>query len=461
MPGLLSPSNLEDTPTGTLNTNGIYRANLEKINSTLDPAHTGAQRGLIEAALAGQAILTTIAYGASVNCSLLASQLQILALTGDVTIAVTNKNPGRKTTLILTADGTNRTVTWPVGAVWASPPATLVLAGTSIAVNIYSSSTADAGLILTTAALPTYASLGIVPKAYGGTGADNSAVTFPASGTLATITDLQAQIEGMNWKATARAKTTANVNLASGLANGTTHDGVTVSTGDRVLVASQTLPEENGIYIVPASGAASRAADASTGPELVNATLIVSEGTLAADSQYTCTTDAPITLGTTGLVFTGTGGGGSYLSGTGLTLTGNVFSIDTAITADLTTAQTLENKSLDEPRMESIHAPLTGLIGFAVDHVASAVNYVSVITAITGSAATVRAAGSDTNIDLKLEGKGSGVAKAATASPGTNTEQIANTAFVTAAVAAGGGGGGGGGVELGKILAIVSGNFIN
>lgn len=54
--------------------------------------------------------------------------------------------------------------------------------------------------------------------------------------------------------------TTANVNLAGGgLAAGTMHDGVTAVAGMRALVPAQTTPAENGVYIVPASGAASRA----------------------------------------------------------------------------------------------------------------------------------------------------------------------------------------------------------
>jgi hypothetical protein len=39
-------------------------------------------------------------------------------------------------------------------------------------------------------------------------------------------------------------------------------------------------------------------------------------------------------------------GAGTYLSGNGLTLTGNIFSIDTTITTDLSTAQTLTNKTI-------------------------------------------------------------------------------------------------------------------
>ena len=55
-----------------------------------------------------------------------------------------------------------------------------------------------------------------------------------------------------------RVATTTNVNLSSGLEAGDTIDGVTLVAGDRVLVWAQTDPTENGVYEVPASGAASR-----------------------------------------------------------------------------------------------------------------------------------------------------------------------------------------------------------
>ena len=53
----------------------------------------------------------------------------------------------------------------------------------------------------------------------------------------------------------------ANIAIASALINGLVLDGVTLVTGDRVLLKDQTLPQENGVYIVVASGAAPRASD--------------------------------------------------------------------------------------------------------------------------------------------------------------------------------------------------------
>jgi hypothetical protein len=128
----------------------------------------------------------------------------------------------------------------------------------------------------------------------------------------ATKTYVDGKVAGLSWKQAVRAATTSNHTLATAYANGQVIDGVTLATGDRVLIKNQTTASENGIYIVPASGAPTRATDADSGAELVNATVYVSEGTTNADTQWTCTTNATITVGTTALTFAqlATGGGG-------------------------------------------------------------------------------------------------------------------------------------------------------
>lgn len=114
---------------------------------------------------------------------------------------------------------------------------------------------------------------------------------------------VDAKLNLLSWKTKVRAATTANGTLASAYANGSAIDGVTLVTGDRILIKNQTTTTENGIYVVAASGAPTRATDADTGTELVNASVVVSEGTTLADTLWTCTTNAPIVVGTTGLTF--------------------------------------------------------------------------------------------------------------------------------------------------------------
>ncbi len=50
-----------------------------------------------------------------------------------------------------------------------------------------------------------------------------------------------------------RAATTANITIAGALNNGDTLDGVTLATGDLVLVKDQTTAAQNGVYVVGAT----------------------------------------------------------------------------------------------------------------------------------------------------------------------------------------------------------------
>ena len=103
------------------------------------------------------------------------------------------------------------------------------------------------------------------------------------------------------------AAATGNVNIASGLTNGSTHDGVVVSTGQRVALPYQTDPTQSGIYIVAASGAASRSTDANSSDEMVGLRFYVNGGTVNGLKTLQCATPAPIVLGTTPLQFVVTG----------------------------------------------------------------------------------------------------------------------------------------------------------
>lgn len=110
-------------------------------------------------------------------------------------------------------------------------------------------------------------------------------------------------VQGISWKNPVRVATTANINLANALENGDTIDGITLVTGDRVLVKNQTTKTQNGIYIVPASGAASRSDDASTAQELKFAVVGVEVGTANADTVWIQTAEIT-TIGSDNVEFT-------------------------------------------------------------------------------------------------------------------------------------------------------------
>ena len=110
-------------------------------------------------------------------------------------------------------------------------------------------------------------------------------------------------VAGLKTRIITRVATTANVNLSNGLENGDTLDGISLVTGDKVLVKDQTDATENGIYLVPASGAASRDPDFNTVDELAGQLVIIQEGTTNEDTIFLCTTDTGGTIGSVNITF--------------------------------------------------------------------------------------------------------------------------------------------------------------
>ena len=135
--------------------------------------------------------------------------------------------------------------------------------------------------------------------------------------------------QGLDVKASVVAGTTGDISLA-----GTqTIDGVAVVAGDRVLVKAQNNASENGIYVA-AAGAWARSSDTDSWAKLVSAFTFIEGGTTLADTGWVCTVQPGGTLGSTPVTWAQFSGAGTYVAGTGLTLTGNEFSItNTAVTA--------------------------------------------------------------------------------------------------------------------------------
>lgn len=139
--------------------------------------------------------------------------------------------------------------------------------------------------------------------------------------------------QGLNVKQAVIATTTGNITL-SGLSTQAGGDWTSsLTAGDRVLVKNQTAQADNGIYVADAS-TWTRASDANTWNELISAFTFVQTGATEADTGWVCTVDAGGTLGTTPVTWAQFSGAGTYTAGTGLTLTGNQFSVtNTAVTA--------------------------------------------------------------------------------------------------------------------------------
>lgn len=147
-------------------------------------------------------------------------------------------------------------------------------------------------------------------------------------------------VTDLDFKQSVRAATTANITLS-----GTqTVDGISLSVGNRVLVKNQTTDAQNGIYIVQSSSW-TRSVDAAGNSEITSGLFVfVEEGSVNADTFWHLTTNNPITVDTTSLVFSPlqSGGGGGISDGNKGDITvsnsGSTFTInpDTVTVEDLT-----------------------------------------------------------------------------------------------------------------------------
>lgn len=132
-------------------------------------------------------------------------------------------------------------------------------------------------------------------------------ITTLADGTAAsdaaTKGQLDAAILGLDLREEVRVASLTNGAITTAYVNGAVVDGVTLATGDRILLAGQTAGAENGIRVVAASGAPARASDFNTAALAERGVLVpVVEGT-SNRGLYLHTTAGAITLDTTALTF--------------------------------------------------------------------------------------------------------------------------------------------------------------
>jgi hypothetical protein len=212
-----------------------------------------------------------------------------------------------------------------------------------------------------------------------------SAVTFPGTVTLnadpanpleaATKQYVDEVAEGLKVKPAVQIATTSNLSATysngssgvgatlTGTSNGAfpTIDGVTLTSttpgSNGVLVKNQSNPAENGRYNLTTLGDSgapwvlTRCSLCDQSSEIPGMYVFVKDGTLGEGTGWVAIVSNPATfvIGTDAINFTQFSGAGTYTAGNGLTLTGTSFSINTAVTVDINTAQTLTNKTLTSP----------------------------------------------------------------------------------------------------------------
>ena len=140
-----------------------------------------------------------------------------------------------------------------------------------------------------------------------------------------------------------RCATTANITISTALNNGDTLDGLTLATGDRVLVKDQSTGAENGIYEVGVSPA--RAYDMDDGLEALGAIVYVITGTANGGKAFKNTNATLPTIGATALTFTEFGASGGSVTSVALTVPAEFSVSGSPITTSGTLAVTKANES--------------------------------------------------------------------------------------------------------------------
>ena len=198
-------------------------------------------------------------------------------------------------------------------------------------------STARVSLGLGTIATQSASSVAISGGTITGLGAPSN------SSDAATKNYVDNLVTGLKTRIITRAATTANIDLSADLQNGDALDGITLATGNKVLVKDQTDATQNGIYDVVASGTATRNTDYDTVAELAGQLVIVQEGSSNAHKIFLCTTDNSGSIGSVNIVFT-------------IVQPSNVGDVT------LTGTQTLTNKTLTSPVISEIVSVSNGNI---------------------------------------------------------------------------------------------------
>lgn len=135
---------------------------------------------------------------------------------------------------------------------------------------------------------------------------DVSAATAPQFGQYLTATDgTTGEWQWSDFSLHVRAATVAPGTLATDFENGDVIDGYTLQTGNRILIKDQTNGIENGVYIVNASGAPTRAGDFPVGASVDGRFLRCNEGDVNEGALFVVTNpDGSDVVGTDALVFT-------------------------------------------------------------------------------------------------------------------------------------------------------------
>jgi len=253
---------------------------------------------------------------------------------------------------------------------------------------------------------------------------------------------------GINFHSPAHAATTTN--LAVIYDNGTNGVGATLTAdtsrawngidshttfnvGDRILVKNQTDASQNGMYTLTqltAPWILTRATDADNSPagELAYGDFVFVQNGGQAGYGFVVNTTGTITIGTTNINYVQFNAGQVVVAGNGLQeAVAGTLSIDTTVTVDLNTAQTLTNKTITGTFTGNVTGDVSGNAGTVTNGVVTAGSY-SDPSWITSLAASKVGLGNVENTALSTWAGSTNITTLGTVSTGTwNATAIGTT----------------------------------
>jgi len=199
--------------------------------------------------------------------------------------------------------------------------------------------------------------------------------------------NIQLSTLGISSKPSVTAVSVANQATMTGLP---TVDGVTLTTGQRLLLVAQTTTTQNGPWIVSAGAWVRPAGDPDGNDDLsLGAFWFVEQGTIYAGSQWRLATptSGTITPGTTAITITQFGQVISYTATNGISLTGSVFA--GAVVPSGGILATAAGFSLDTTvaaRKYSANIGDGSSLSYAITHGLGTVDVLAVVRDATGNA---------------------------------------------------------------------------
>jgi len=270
------------------------------VDGSIDTQHI-ADSQITTAKIADTAITTAKITDANVTTAKIADSAITSAKISDGTIVNADVNTSAAIDATKIHDGTvSNTEFGYIGGLTSDAQTQLdaKLVKTNNLSDITSASTARSNLGLGTIATQNSNNVSVTGGSVTGLGEPSS------NSDAATKSYVDQAVAGLRTRIIAEAATTANIDLTADLQNGDTIDGVTLATGDRVLVKDQTDATANGLYTVVATGTASRDPQFDTIAELSGQMIVVNQGTSNDDKIFLCTTDSDATIGVSNIAYT-------------------------------------------------------------------------------------------------------------------------------------------------------------